>query len=109
MFIFFILGQTGFSQVKVIVGNTLNFGPVEVTPPGGCSPAEITYTHHMGMDFYISIPHDIYQHGPTPTVGNLIFAPERIGIQCDTFYVTERGAWNRSYPCGPDTHDTFMV
>ena len=104
-----LLNEGGFSQIKVKVGDTLMIGPVEVTPPGGCSPGEITYTHHIGADFYINIPYDIYQHGPTSRIGNLMFAPQKIGFQCDTFFVTEKGAWNRTYPCGPDTHDTFMI
>jgi hypothetical protein len=91
------------------VGDTLTIRPVEVTAPGGCSPGSVTYTHNVGTDFYINIPYYIYQRGPTPTIGDLMFAPQKIGLQCDTFYVTEKGAWNRTYPCGPDTHDTFMI
>ena len=105
-FFFLLENKRAFSQMdSVYVGDTVISRSIDgPQPPQTCVFGSMSFTHHIGSDFYVLSDY-VYGHPITwGPFGNIMFAPQKIGLQRDTFFVAVGWAFNRSTDCGPEWH-----
>lgn len=83
--------------VNVLIGDTVIIENIGVYPPKQTCNAWISgNSHKSGTDFFIPPHSDLII--PAPLSGTVMFAPQKIGIQIDTFYFY--ASWTVPSECG---------